>query len=162
VSNSGAGATLNGTVDPQGSTTSARFQYSTDPAFPLTVATTLGSGFRNPTGVAEGAAGDVFVADYGNNRVVELSPPAVAATASRRPALLATPPRLRADPLYSYRVVASGPGRSVAGPARSCLPLPPPARPSSAPAANSAAGATLNGTVNPQGSTTSARFQYST
>ena len=47
---------------------SARFQYSTDPSFPLTVSTIIGSGFGGPTGVAVDAAGDVFVADAGNRR----------------------------------------------------------------------------------------------
>ena len=48
------------------------FQYSTDPAFTPTVQTTLGSGFNSPDGVAVDAAGDVFVADTGNNAVKEI------------------------------------------------------------------------------------------
>ena len=108
------GATLNGTVNPEGSTTTARFQYSTNPAFTPTVTTTIGSGFslpgrrgggrgrrrlrrrhqqqrsqggraerhhpdhrlrvQPPSGVAVDAAGDVFVADTGNNAVKEVLP----------------------------------------------------------------------------------------
>src|SRR6516165_60997 len=51
IASSGTGATLNGTVNPQGSTTTALFQYSTDPAFTPTVASTIGSGFNSPYGV---------------------------------------------------------------------------------------------------------------
>ena len=36
------------------------------------VQTMLGSGFSGPTGVAVDGAGDVFIADFDNNRVVEL------------------------------------------------------------------------------------------
>jgi hypothetical protein len=67
-------ATLNGTVNPEGSTATARFQYSTDPTFTPTVATTIGSGFSNPTGVAVDAAGDVFVTDPMNNTLKEVLP----------------------------------------------------------------------------------------
>lgn len=39
-------------------------------AFPRGVQTMIGSsGFGNPSGVAVDGAGDVFVADYGNNAV---------------------------------------------------------------------------------------------
>ena len=51
----------------------------------------IGFGFNEPEGVAVDSAGDVFVADTGNNRVVELSPPTVAAT----PAPLTDRPRRR-------------------------------------------------------------------
>ena len=34
--------------------------------------TTVGSGLSSPAGVAVDGAGDVFIADYGNNRVVEV------------------------------------------------------------------------------------------
>ena len=49
---SAAGATLNASVNPEGSSTTVRFQYSTDPSFPLTVSTIIGSGFTYPSGVA--------------------------------------------------------------------------------------------------------------
>ena len=35
---------------------------------------TIGSGFNGPYGVAVDAAGDVFVADFGNNAVKEVLP----------------------------------------------------------------------------------------
>src|SRR5262245_54311994 len=65
-------ATLHGTVNPGGSTATARFQFSTDPAFSPTLASTLGSGFNGPQGVAVDGAGDVFVADLKNNAVKEI------------------------------------------------------------------------------------------
>src|SRR5262245_47202304 len=71
---SSAGAPLNATVNPEGTTASARFQYSADPTFTPTVATTIGSGFIHPFGVAVDAAGDVFVADTLNNAVKEVLP----------------------------------------------------------------------------------------
>src|SRR5262249_25538431 len=54
------GATLQATVNPHGASTTAFFQYSTDPSFPGI--TTIGSGFKAPINVAVDAAGDVFVA----------------------------------------------------------------------------------------------------
>jgi hypothetical protein len=71
---SASGAKVLATINPNGSATSARFQYSTDPSFTPTVATTLASGFRSPTGVAVDRAGDVFVADTGNDAVKEVLP----------------------------------------------------------------------------------------
>ncbi len=68
------GATLNATVNPNGSSTTARFQYSTSPAFTPTVATTIGSGFSAPCDVAVDAAGDVFVTDQTDNAVYEVLP----------------------------------------------------------------------------------------
>ena len=61
------GATLNATVNPNGYSTTALFQYSTSPTFTPTVASTIGSGYTNPVGVAVDAAGDVFVADNSDN-----------------------------------------------------------------------------------------------
>lgn len=69
---SATGATLNGTVNPQGATVTVRFQYSSDPTLAPTVETTIGSGFSSPDGVAVDAAGDVFVADFGNKAVKEV------------------------------------------------------------------------------------------
>jgi hypothetical protein len=68
------GATLSATVNPNGSTTTARFQYSTDPTFTPTVQTQVGSGFLNPQAVAIDALGDVFVADSNANAVKEVLP----------------------------------------------------------------------------------------
>src|SRR5262249_12030099 len=67
-------AVLHGTVNPEGATVSARFQYSTDRAFTPTVSSTLGSGFSGPRGVAVDAFGDVFVADTRNGAVKEILP----------------------------------------------------------------------------------------
>ena len=68
------GATLNATVNPNGSSTTALFQYSTSLTFTPTFATTIGPGFNTPRGVAVDAAGDVFVADQVNNAVKEVLP----------------------------------------------------------------------------------------
>ena len=67
-------AALNATVNPNGSATTARFQYSASPGFAPTVATPIGSGFSNPQGVAVDGAGDVFVADTNNGAVEEVLP----------------------------------------------------------------------------------------
>jgi streptogramin lyase len=69
-----SGATLQGTVNPNGSTTTPSFQYSTNASFTPTVQATIGSGFSDPRGVAVDAAGDVFVADTDNNAVKEVKP----------------------------------------------------------------------------------------
>jgi hypothetical protein len=65
-------ATLSATVNPNGSATTALFQYSNSPAFTPTVATTIVSVFSGPTSVALDAAGDVFVADPGDDVVLEV------------------------------------------------------------------------------------------
>src|SRR5262249_28737119 len=71
---SGTGATLHGSVNPLGSTTTALIQYSTDPSFTPTVASTVGSGFGFPTGVAADAAGNGYVAATGNSAVKKVLP----------------------------------------------------------------------------------------
>ena len=68
------GATLNATVNANGSNTTALFQYSTSPLFTPTVATTVGSGYNQPVGVAVDAFGDTFVADIGTDSVYEVLP----------------------------------------------------------------------------------------
>jgi hypothetical protein len=126
---------------------------------------TIGSGFYDPIGVAVDAAGDVFV-DSGN-RVVELSPPTVAATpptltGSQDTAVSANLTGLSPDTVYYYRAVATGPGGTVAAPAQSFLSVPPPAVATVAATAVTTTQATLNGTVNPEGPPATALFQYST
>jgi hypothetical protein len=68
------GATLNATVNPNGSTTTALFQYSTSPSFTPTVQTTIASEFSDLSGLAVDAAGDVFVAEGPLNAVYEVHP----------------------------------------------------------------------------------------
>src|SRR5262249_14208281 len=124
-------------------------------------------GFSGPFGVAVDAAGDIFVADSGNSQVVELSPPTVAAapsplTGSEATAVSASLTRLAPRTAHYYRASASRPGGPVPAPARSLFTVPPPAVATAAATAVGTTGATLNGTVNPEGSTTTARFQYST
>src|SRR5262249_31498245 len=71
VSISGNGATLQAEGNPEGVPTASRFQYSTDPSFPLTTITRIRSGSSGPGGVALDGAGNVFVSDNGNDVVNE-------------------------------------------------------------------------------------------
>jgi hypothetical protein len=63
------GATLHASVNPEGSTTTVRFQYSTEPWFSPTLESAVVSDFSRPMGVAVDAHGDVIVADWGKNAV---------------------------------------------------------------------------------------------
>jgi sugar lactone lactonase YvrE len=67
-------ATVNGAVNPSGSTANVSFQYSLYPTFPLTVKTTIATGFRSPSGVAVDAGGDVFVSNTGAGAIDEVAP----------------------------------------------------------------------------------------
>ena len=68
------GATLNATVNPDGYSTTALFQYSTSSTFTPTVQTTIATGFSTLSGLAADANGDVFVADSADNAVDEVLP----------------------------------------------------------------------------------------
>jgi NHL repeat len=116
---SGLGHVLGVAVDAAGNVFVANVANAVKEILPDSTILTLGSGFRNPTGVAVDAAGNVFVADSSNDRVVELSPPAVAATpsplsGSDPTAVSATLTGLPPGTTYYYRVVASGPGGTAA------------------------------------------------
>ncbi|HVX10740.1 MAG TPA: MBG domain-containing protein [Pirellulales bacterium] len=131
---------------------------------------TLGSGFSQPAGVAVDAAGDVLVGDITKKTVVELSPPSVAATpatvsGSTSTTVSAALNGLTGDTTYFYRVVAAATVATVAdsqSPPKSFTTLTPPSVQTAAADPVSATGATLNGSVNPNSSTTTAYFQYST
>ena len=80
---------------------------------------TVGSGFNKPIGVAVDAAGDVFVADLENSRVVELSTTTIDATPSpltgtTATAVSATLTGLTPGTTYYDRVVATSAGGTVA------------------------------------------------
>ena len=85
---------------------------------------TIGAGFSYPYGVAVDATGDVFVADYLHNRVIEVSPPTVAATPSpltgtAATAVSGTLTGLLPGTTYYFRAVGSSPGGTVVGPTES-------------------------------------------
>jgi len=69
------GATLNGTVDPNGSPTTVTFDYSTDPELqgPLTVGTLTDTGLSDPEGLAVDAVGNVYVADPAAHKIFKIS-----------------------------------------------------------------------------------------
>src|SRR5262249_5060109 len=65
-----AAATLNATVNPQGSATAVRFQYATDPTITPTVYTPYGNqaiGSDHASGLAVDGGGDVIFANPLNN-----------------------------------------------------------------------------------------------
>ena len=74
------GATINGTVDPNGSPTTVTFDYSTDPDLlgPLTVGTLIDgfvdAGLSDPEGLAVDAAGNVYVADPAAHKILKITP----------------------------------------------------------------------------------------
>ncbi len=129
---------------------------------------TIGSGFTDPTGVAVDVNGDVFVADSGNGRALELSTPSVAASPAQVSgtgiqAVTATLTGLTSGATYYYRAIATVDGATfAAGSAGSFTPLLQPPVAIGQPSAVTSVGATVSATVNPQGSTASVLFQYST
>src|SRR4029077_9301447 len=83
-------ATLDATVNPNGSTTDTFFQYSTDPNLKYNVTTLAGSGnpgyadgigaaasFFDPQGVAVDGSGNIYVADSGNEVIRKITPAGV-------------------------------------------------------------------------------------
>ncbi len=95
------GATLNGTVNPNGNTIATAFQYGTNPNLAPNVVTTLagtagtsgstnGTGaaalFNNPTGVAVNpTTGDIYVADLSNDTIRQITPAGVVTTLAGTP-----------------------------------------------------------------------------
>ena len=71
---SGGTGTLNATVNPQASTTTATFVYSRDPNIDGVAVTTVGTGFNTPSAIATDASGNIFVADELNHRIRKITP----------------------------------------------------------------------------------------
>jgi len=68
-------ATVNASVDPQGSATSITFEYSTDPTLegPLKVET-AGSAISDPQGMAVDGEGNLYIADRGAHKIFKRTP----------------------------------------------------------------------------------------
>jgi hypothetical protein len=68
-------ATLNGSINPNGISTNALFQYSTNPTISAVVTTLAGDGwFNSPTGEAVDSAGNLYVADTTNDTIDKVTP----------------------------------------------------------------------------------------
>ena len=119
-------ATLNGTVNPNGATTTARFEYGLSTAYGSTASVTLA-----PANGTTAQAVSVSLAD------------------------------LQAGQTYHYRLTATNSVGSSSGPDMAFTTLVSPPKVATADASEvTATSATLNGTVNPNGATTTARFEY--
>jgi lysophospholipase L1-like esterase len=124
------GATLNGTVNPNGAVTNAWFEYGDDPALAVFTATdnqVLAAG-RDPVPVGSSLSG-----------------------------------LLQSGKTYYFRVVAASVEGEVGGAIGSfSTDFPPPAATTSGATGITTTGATLNGTINPNGFSTEAWFEYGT
>ncbi|MEJ2697721.1 MAG: fibronectin type III domain-containing protein, partial [Candidatus Sulfobium sp.] len=124
-------ATLNGTVDPNGSTTTAYFQYGTT------------TGYGGTTSAQNVGSGTAAVAIPGGSIG-----------------------GLTCNSTYHYRAVGANAGGTRYGSdmtlTTSACPATPPAVTTGSASGTTATSATLNGTVDPNGATTTAYFQYGT
>ncbi len=69
----GTSATLNATVNPLGSSTTAWFEWSLDPEFDgLTVSTRVAS-LSQPNGIATDSTGNIYIADTLNHRILKIT-----------------------------------------------------------------------------------------
>jgi sugar lactone lactonase YvrE len=66
---SGGSATLNGLVNPRGSSTNAWFEWSLDAEFDGLTVTTLAASLDQPSGLATDSAGNIYIADTLHHRI---------------------------------------------------------------------------------------------
>ncbi len=123
--------------------------------------------FGFPTGIAVDGAGNLYVADFGNDTIRKLSIPSVPAqsglTGTSEVAVNAALTGLTPGTTYSFRVVATNIGGTALGDILSfTTAAAAPAATTQAATAITSTGATLNGSVHPEGSATSVTFVYGT
>ena len=125
--------------------------------------------FNGPQGLAVNSTGNVYVADTGNDTIRQLSPLTVSAqtglTGTTDQSISAPLTGLTPNTTYYFRAVATSAGGSATGAIMNFTTTAAAVAPSATTqAATAVTGttATLNGTVNPQGSATTAQFIYGT
>ncbi len=69
----GTSATLNATVNPNGSSTTAWFEWSLDPEFDGLTVSTRAATLNQPNGIATDSAGNCYIADTLNHRVLKIT-----------------------------------------------------------------------------------------
>jgi hypothetical protein len=119
-------ATLNGTIDPNGVSSTYHFEYGTD-------------------------------TNYGSQTLESDPLTGTGAVAATVPVTGLLPNRT-----YHFRLVGTNAAGSITGNDQTLTTDPAPPTPGGAPASASVTTATLNGTLNPNGSTTSFHFEYGT
>lgn len=74
-------ATLNGTVNPEGSATTVWFEYSQDPELDGVVVSTIAATALNaPRGIVSDGAGNIYICDTDNHRIRRIAPDGTSST----------------------------------------------------------------------------------
>ncbi len=69
----GTSATLNATVNPKGSSTTAWFEWSLDPEFDGLTVSTRAASLSQPQGIATDTTGNIYIADTLNHRILKIT-----------------------------------------------------------------------------------------